>query len=572
MKNIIIAIHIFLLCSWLVPSTAQAIVDPRDTTNNRYGIHVIDDTDIVSAAPLVNSSGGQWGYVTLVIRANDRDLHKWQTIFDQLREQKLIPLVRLATTPKGNYWIEPKPDEAADWATFLNSLNWVIQNRYVILFNEPNHATEWGGEVNPAEYVKTARAFHDQLKSASPDFFILPAGFDVAADNSPGTTMSADAYWAAMYQADPAIFTLFDGWTSHSYPNPGFSGSPQATGRTSIQGYRWEMDHLRQYGVSDSIPIFITETGWIHQEGVTANPYAPSADTVADYFRTAFTQVWTDSQIVAITPFLLNYESEPFDNFSWKKPGVAEFYPQYDVVKSLKKPAGQPMQIHDSNFSNPDFPHELITSSTYSLSLHITNTGQSIWNPQDFSLFVTSTFPDNALITDPIPITKPGQTATITLHLITPPEKKFHNLSFRMQRQGEGFGQAYISEVALIPPPSLLVKAKLWIKRHNSGSDFSLLIYDQDQLVKRIDQFAIEDGVGTLSEIHDLIPHKEYRFVLLKPFYLPRQIIDTLSPEQTLLTFKRLLPFDFNNDGRFSLHDIGNIILHPRKASLFLSP
>ena len=78
---------------------------------------------------------------------------------DQLRERQLIPIIRIATKGEGSSWRRPKLEEAQEWANFLNSLNWVVKNRYVILFNEPNHATEWGGTVDPKSFAEVNREF-----------------------------------------------------------------------------------------------------------------------------------------------------------------------------------------------------------------------------------------------------------------------------------------------------------------------------------------------------------------------------------------------------------------------------
>src|SRR3972149_4839770 len=134
--------------------------------NNKFGIHlaVPQQEDIQKAAELVNSSGGKWGYVTLVIEEKDRDKGKWQEIFNQLRKLHLIPIVRLATSPQGDVWKRPVEEEADGWASFLNSLIWPVKDQYVMLFNEPNHAAEWGGAVDADNYAKVSEAFAAKLK------------------------------------------------------------------------------------------------------------------------------------------------------------------------------------------------------------------------------------------------------------------------------------------------------------------------------------------------------------------------------------------------------------------------
>src|SRR5438093_552359 len=133
----------------------------QSAPNNKFGIHLATPSkeDIKAAASLVNSNGGKWGYVTLVIQENDRDRGKWQEVFNELREEHLIPIIRLATKPVGSYWERPVKEDAESWAGFLNSLNWVVRERYIILFNEPNHASEWGGVVSAKDYAEVATAF-----------------------------------------------------------------------------------------------------------------------------------------------------------------------------------------------------------------------------------------------------------------------------------------------------------------------------------------------------------------------------------------------------------------------------
>ena len=53
---------------FLLLATGVRAFDPR-LPNNKVGIHlaVTSDEDIQKAADLTNSSGGKWGYVTIVI-------------------------------------------------------------------------------------------------------------------------------------------------------------------------------------------------------------------------------------------------------------------------------------------------------------------------------------------------------------------------------------------------------------------------------------------------------------------------------------------------------------------------
>jgi len=321
---------VLILLSFLAPTLLWAKPALAQAPNNNFGIHILHETELDDAATLVNSNGGQWGYVTMVIRQDEKDLKRWTEIFKRMSALKLTPIIRIATTIQSNgTWDKPSENEAANWADFLHALPWPTISKKVVLFNEPNHSKEWGGEISPIEYASIARSYWEEFKKADPNFYVLPAALDLAAPNGKDT-MDAEVFYKEMQKSDEYIFTLFDGWNSHSYPNPGFSGSPFDSGRTSIQGYKWELNFLTQYHVSQNIPVYITETGWLYSTKSASN------------YETAFKEVWNNSQIRAVTPFLLNYKALPFAKFSWRDPTTNEFRPQYETIKNLPKIAGTP--------------------------------------------------------------------------------------------------------------------------------------------------------------------------------------------------------------------------------------
>ena len=92
LKKILIFISFTILLLITAPES-NAIVDPLTSPNNRFGIHIIDEGDLEDAAKLVNSEGGDWGYVTVVIRKDERDTARWQKGFDRMRRLHLIPIV-----------------------------------------------------------------------------------------------------------------------------------------------------------------------------------------------------------------------------------------------------------------------------------------------------------------------------------------------------------------------------------------------------------------------------------------------------------------------------------------------
>ncbi|MAG59465.1 hypothetical protein CMO96_01605 [Candidatus Woesebacteria bacterium] len=569
--KILTSVVFALLFLLTASTTVGAVVDPRTAANNIHGIHVIDENDLDDASKLVNSSGGEWGYVTIVIREDDQNLDKWQKTFDRMRELHLIPLVRLATKPEGNSWAKPTKESADDWVKFLSSLNWVVENRYVILFNEPNHAKEWGNELDPEGYARILYFFHQKLKEESDDFFILPAGFDAAAPNSSGT-MEISLYLARMAKSVPGVFTLLDGWASHAYPNPGFSGSPQGIGKGTISGFSWEVSFLGRYGVSNNIPIFITETGWVHKEGKVDKVLGYDSEDVGNFFKQAYTSVWRDPRIVAVTPFVLSYQDVPFDQFSWKKYNSNEYHSQYQVVQAILKKNGQPQQIHDSQFIDTEsLPEKLVTGSSYSFQIIVKNTGQSIWADEDgFSLGVDG---DLAYDVEKIVKVRPFEDVRIMLNIKTPEEKGLRIVDLQMMHDGKPFGERIENQIDVVAPPSIIVRAKLWFKKKTEGDDFRILLYRDNKVEKEIVDVSIVDGESKTIELRDVIPDRAYRFVILKPFYLPRQEQGYLSENIiTVLSFERMLPVDFNKDGSFSVGDILEGLRHPLQTFSLLAP
>jgi uncharacterized membrane protein (UPF0127 family) len=320
----LIAATFFFLSSVVFPPLAGA-VDPLAVPNNRFGVHILSVDEIIEAAKLVNSSGGAWGYVTIPIRTDDRDTEKWTLFFKKCRENKVIPILRLATFASVSDWTTPSALDLVDFANFLNGLPWPVKNRYIILFNEPNHSKEWGGYVSPKEYAGLLIQAKDIFKTRSDDFFLISGGLDMSAPSN-GTSLDALKYYREMTKAEPKWYSAIDGIGVHAYPNPGFVASPLSKDRYGITSYRYELSTLKSLGFSGK-PVFITETGYAGRK---------------DFYPTAFNTVWTEKNIVAITPFVLFAGAGDFVKFSLldtsSKPTAS-----YQAIFNQKKTVGSPL-------------------------------------------------------------------------------------------------------------------------------------------------------------------------------------------------------------------------------------
>lgn len=464
MKKILPVLFIALFCLLAVPASAKAVYDPASVPNNPYGIHIVDVGDLDDAANLVNSQGGDWGYITLVIQKGDRDTLKWQGVFDKMRRLHLIPIVRVATVPNGDIWEKPNTDEIDGWIGFFNSLNWVVKNRYIIIANEPNHAKEWGGSVNPEEYSDYLSIFAQKLKTANSDYFVMPAGLDASAPNS-RTTIDEATFIRRMVQKNPNIFENIDGWASHSYPNPAFAGSDNGFGRGTVRTYQWELEFLRGLGINKNLPVFITETGWVHSKNETRSRNFDPVQ-IGPKLETAFKNAWNDKRIIAVTPFILNYQDSLFDNFSWKKKD-GSFYEFYYYVKNLPKTAGVPVKVDKGTIVSVISPSlGGVGGAVYSM-IFVKNDGQAIWTREGLDIKTgdlenwkfESVFP---------PSVEPGQIGAVFVKGALPQATGAYQNYFEVVNEGKPVTDKHTFEITVIPiqisPVSLVDKFKDFLR------------------------------------------------------------------------------------------------------------
>lgn len=315
--------------------------NPLWEENNKFGLYIYAEEKnfFEIAQKLVNSNGGEWGYVLIPYNVRDYDATKWGRVFDQLISKKLIPVIQLWNLDLDDY-----KEETKDAAEFLNKFIWPIKYRYVSVYNEPNDDKFWYGDADPKEYAKILDYTIRTFKEVNSDFMILNGAFNISSSTDKENIDAFD-FMTDMNKNVPGIFEKLDGWASHPYPQPNFSGSPYSTGRWSIKAYEEELKFLKdELGVKKDLPVFITETGWAHAEGESYNASFPPVAKVAEYLKIAYEEVWLkDSRVRAVMPFTIRYDP-PFDHFSWiNKDKVPYFH--YDVIKEMDKVKGMPPVI-----------------------------------------------------------------------------------------------------------------------------------------------------------------------------------------------------------------------------------
>lgn len=305
-------------------------VHAESQSTDVLGIHILNVNEIKQFRQVFTDD--DWRYVTIPFTLADLQRpSEWQAFFDSAAEEKVIPILRLSTAydSETDAWKVPTRKDIVEMATFLGRLDWHRDEKLVIVFNEVNHAKEWGGQLDPAAYAETLRFTSNWFHNVESGFKVLPAGLDLAASNST-ETMEAFRYLDKMQQADPEIFASVDYWNSHSYPNPGFQASPKRTAQNSLRGYQYELAYLKKKTKKD-YQVFITETGWVADK--STDYY------LDDYYVYALKNIWNDERIVAVTPFVMKGSPGPFAGFSFfdaQDQATPQFFALQKALAALK--------------------------------------------------------------------------------------------------------------------------------------------------------------------------------------------------------------------------------------------
>lgn len=276
---------------------------------SKLGIHILNTSELAPAEQLLSVDGSnEWRYVTIPYTLADVEKpEQWQDFFDEAHEKKITPLVRLATKMEDGGWTVPSRYDAVQLVTGLSKLDWHADKKHIIVFNEVNHAKEWGGSIDPKHYAEVLEFVSNWARTENKNFVVLPAALDLAAPNG-SETREAFAYLNEMHRANPDIFEYIDAWNSHSYPNPAFSSSPQRTGKNSLRGFQHELAYLKTK-TSEEFDVYITETGW--------EDNAATSKWLSSYYNYAMQHIWSDPQVKAVTPFVLKGSPGPFEGFSF---------------------------------------------------------------------------------------------------------------------------------------------------------------------------------------------------------------------------------------------------------------
>jgi hypothetical protein len=407
---------------------------PILASDNIFGLHLTQPQDIHTAHSIINSSNGDWGWTTIVIRTDQLDHQTWQDFFDNCRKYHIIPIIRLSTISDNGNWKRPSFSDIDNIANFLGSLNWPTRQKHIILFNEINHGQEWGGAVDVKNYVDVSVYAVQKFKSINPDFVILGGALDLASPENPPEFKSAANVYNEIANYNKEYFKIIDGLASHSYPNHGFVGTPNDNGQHSIRGYQWELSFINNFDIGKTLPVYITETGWPHREGESTKNQFYTTKTTAEFLKDALNIWGKDPNVQAVTPFIYNYPNAPFDHFSWLDQSE-KMYPEYQRLIDMVKNKNKPEQVTKYEIFKMYLPFIILNDNEYTGQIILKNTGESIWGGDETNFCLDPQTTPNIMLdkicTDDS-LTYPGQ-------------QKTFNFQFKIIKTDDHSGKSFIS-------------------------------------------------------------------------------------------------------------------------------
>lgn len=263
------------------PPQPLVILGPPQTVhtiNPKMGMHTrltdeVEPWKIKRTLQMVRELGAPWivEYFPWAYHEPTPGRFDWahaDLVVDHARAQGLTVIARLGFVPT---WARPKAttflflDEAhyADFGRYVYEFVRHFQGRihYLIIWNEPNLALEWGYRpVDAAAYTELLKISYTQAKAADPDVQVL--GGALAPTLTPvGSAYGLDdlIYLQQMYDAGAARY--FDILAAHAYGWVFAANDPPA--RDVVNFRRVELLRAVMVRNGDSAKkIIITEAGW----------------------------------------------------------------------------------------------------------------------------------------------------------------------------------------------------------------------------------------------------------------------------------------------------------------------
>lgn len=259
----------------VVPLGPQRTVE---TINPKIGVHTrltdeVEAWKIKRTFEMVREMGAPWAveYFPWAYVESQPGRFGWNhtdLVVDHAERQGIELIARVGFVPE---WARPPEttvlyldeEHFADFGNYAAQFaaRYAGRVNYMIIWNEPNLALEWGYEpVDPAKYVALLKVVYPMIKAANPDMQVLAGALapTLAPPGSPDGMNDLD-YLQAMYDLGAADY--FDILAIHAY---GWYSDPDEPADPAVVNWR-RAELLREImlanGDGDKTAM-ITEGGW----------------------------------------------------------------------------------------------------------------------------------------------------------------------------------------------------------------------------------------------------------------------------------------------------------------------
>lgn len=276
--------------------------------------------------------------------------------------------------------------------------------------------------------------------------------------------------------------------------------------------------------------------------------------------------------MAAVTPFLLNYQEPPFDQFSFRKniktkdpdDTTGDYISAYYALADAPKQKGRPAQVEQAEFIKLGIEKDGFTNymeatssgisaslpygESYNLILTFKNTGETIWG--DGNEIALNVFGSGDAFREARFEIPEGQKiepkGEITFRVpVSPLKGGIYKTSFNIFSAGKAMlKDDYPFNIEVKAPVFLNVEAKLkW--KDNPAGEFVLGILGQLRYALSSTSANVvlnNEGKSEVIETKYLLPDQEYTFTLEKPYYKPKTINQLITPGVNNLNFGELQP------------------------------
>jgi len=274
---------ILFIILWFVIRPAPIIVTlgpPQKvvTINPKMGVHTrltdeVEEWKIKRTLQMVREMGAPWivEYFPWGYYEPKKGVYNWahpDVVVKHALNQGLTVIARLGFVPK---WARPKdsivsyldPEHYDDFGDFVYAFveHYRGKIRYIIIWNEPNIALEWGYRpVDPEAYTELLKVAYRRAKEADPEIKVLAGALapTLAPPGDPWGMNDLD-FLRSMYRAGAKDY--FDILAVHSYGWTFPPDDPPAPDKVNFRRVELLRRIMEENGDAHK-PIIITEGGW----------------------------------------------------------------------------------------------------------------------------------------------------------------------------------------------------------------------------------------------------------------------------------------------------------------------